>query len=152
MNVRLYVVAGNLYEFQEFRKRKLDTSYWHQTMFPDARDWVFVSSPNSLRGCTVEHGTFIGSWRKLPELQAIFSALMVACSRDNQTFDNINKIYNDWQDEVAKELLNVNVSKPTATAPITGYNFDRGWSDALGNRDQDMDFLMYAKMVEQSSW
>lgn len=117
MSVRLYVVAGNLHQFQNFRHRKLATSYWHQTMFPDARDWVFVSSPNSLRGCTVEHGTFIGTWRSLPDLQNIFSALMVSCKVGHHTYDNLKKIYDDWLDEVAKELLNVNVNVPSP-APL----------------------------------
>lgn len=117
MTVRLYVVAGNLYEFQEFRKRKLATSYWHQTMFPNAHDWVFVSTPNSLRGCTVEHGTFIGSWRRLPNLEGIFRQLMICCKMDSATAENLVKIHDNWQDEVAKELLNINVNVPSP-APL----------------------------------
>lgn len=112
MNVRLYVVAGNLHQFQNFRHRKLATSYWHQTMFPDVRDWVFVSSPNSLRGCTVEHGAFIGTWRQLPNLEGIFRQLMICCKMGSATAENLVKIHDNWQDEVAKELLNFNVNIP----------------------------------------
>jgi hypothetical protein len=137
MSVKLFVIAGSLSQFHEFRRKKLETSYWHQTMFPNARDWIYVTSAESLTGFSIEHGVFYGSWKQIHNLEGIFRQLMIR-AKDKHTRDNLNKIHEDWHDWLAKGMLNINYNVPQPQPMVLPQTIQ---IKAKTNTVSDMDFL-----------
>jgi hypothetical protein len=137
MSLKLYVIAGSLSQFHEFRLNKLETSYWHQTMFPNAQDWVYVSSADKLRGCTVEHGVFYGSWKQIHNLEGIFRQLIMQ-AKDQHTRDNLNRIYSEWHDWLAEGMLNINYNVPQPQPMVLPQTIQ---IKATPHTASDMDFL-----------
>lgn len=86
-----FIIAGDQFQGREYIKRKMAE---HGNMF-NHNDFVIVTSPNSLRGMSVEHGVFIGTWRNLPQLEEIFQLLIIH-SRLNPV---LRSIYESWKNE-----------------------------------------------------
>jgi len=137
MSKKLYVIAGSLAQFHDFRRNKLETSFWHQTMFPNAQDWIYVTSADKLRGCTVEHGVFYGSWKQIHNLEGIFRQLIMQ-AKDQHTRDNLNKIYSEWHDWLAEGMLNINYNVPQPQPMVLPQTIQ---IKATPSTASDMDFL-----------
>lgn len=67
MNI-YFVVAGNRFEFNEFRSRD-----------PYAYDkYMYVNDASSIRGYRNPRGTFVGTWYKNPNIDEIITQLLIA--------------------------------------------------------------------------
>lgn len=73
--MKLFVVAGNYEEFQDFviRKRMKGFSY----------DFVYISTPEMLRGMTTIRGFYIGSYRERPDWAQIRDAIAIIKIKEN---------------------------------------------------------------------
>ena len=74
-NLKLFVVAGNYQEFQDFviRKRMKGFSY----------DFVYVSDRDMLRGMTTIRGFYIGTYRERPDWPEIRDAIAIIKAKEN---------------------------------------------------------------------
>jgi hypothetical protein len=73
--MKLFVVAGNYQEFQDFviRKRMKGFSY----------DFVYVSSPEMLRGMTTIRGFYIGTYREREDWPQIRDLIAIIKVKEN---------------------------------------------------------------------
>jgi hypothetical protein len=73
--LKLFVVAGNYQEFQDFviRKRMKGFSY----------DFVYVSDRDMLRGMTIIRGFYIGTYRERPDWPEIRDAIAIIKAKEN---------------------------------------------------------------------
>ena len=73
--MKLFVVAGNFEEFQDFviRKRMKGFSY----------DFVYVSSPEMLRGMTTIRGFYIGTYRDREDWPQIRDMIAIIKVKEN---------------------------------------------------------------------
>lgn len=73
--MKLFVVAGNYQEFQDFviRKRMKGFSY----------DFVYVSKPEMLRGMTTIRGFYIGSYRDREDWPQIRDMIAIIKVKEN---------------------------------------------------------------------
>jgi hypothetical protein len=74
-NLKLFVVAGNYQEFQDFviRKRMKGFSY----------DFVYVSSPEMLKGMTTIRGFYIGTYREREDWPHIRDLIAIIKIKEN---------------------------------------------------------------------
>ena len=74
-NLKLFVVAGNYAEFQDFviRKRMKGFSY----------DFVYVSSPEMLNGMTTIRGFYIGTYRNRQDWSEIRDQIAIIKVKEN---------------------------------------------------------------------
>ena len=73
--MKLFVVAGNYQEFQDFviRKRMKGFSY----------DFVYVSSPEMLKGMTTIRGFYIGTYRNRQDWSEIRDQIAIIKVKEN---------------------------------------------------------------------
>ena len=73
--LKLFVVAGNYQEFQDFviRKRMKGFSY----------DFVYVSDRNMIRGLSTIRGFYIGTYRERPDWPEIRDAIAIIKAKEN---------------------------------------------------------------------
>ena len=73
--MKLFVVAGNFEEFQDFviRKRMKGFSY----------DFVYVSKPEMLRGMTTIRGFYIGTYRNREDWPQIRDMIAIIKVKEN---------------------------------------------------------------------
>jgi hypothetical protein len=74
-NLKLFVVAGNYQEFQDFviRKRMKGFTY----------DFVYVSSAEMLKGMTTIRGFYIGTYRERPDWSEIRDFIAIIKAKEN---------------------------------------------------------------------
>lgn len=82
-NLKLFVVAGNYQEFQDFviRKRMKGFSY----------DFVYVSNRDMIRGLDTIRGFYIGTYREREDWSEIRDAIAIIKAKENaleQVLDN----------------------------------------------------------------
>ena len=96
---KYYVICGNRAEFIYFMRDKMTNEPEMRTRYPNTRDWICVTSPNSVRGCTIEHGSFYGNWRNLPDLEELFVNLLHRTDIASNTHRIINRVWAQWKEE-----------------------------------------------------
>jgi len=74
-NLKLFVVAGNYQEFEDFviRKRMKGFTY----------DFVYVSGADMLRGMTTIRGFYIGTYRERPDWSEIRDFIAIIKAKEN---------------------------------------------------------------------
>ena len=72
----VYVVAGTYAQYLLYAKNKTG----------DDKFYIYVNSPDTLRGILDPHGVFIGTWMNRPDADQIIDNLLVA-SRSQTTFN-----------------------------------------------------------------
>ena len=103
MTIKTYVIAGDHYEFLEYRekwraRRITETERTGETF--SMADCVDVHSPSVLIGVKDPHGVFIGTWRSLPNIKEIVQHLLIASV--NSLNPTLQKIYKNIEyDELA---------------------------------------------------
>jgi hypothetical protein len=70
MRDKIFIVAGNYNQFLEYRNRKW-TEYREAGIDISIDDFVYVSSPDSIRGRRNVHGFYIGTWDQRPDIEDI---------------------------------------------------------------------------------
>lgn len=74
-NLKLFVVAGNYEEFQDFviKKRMKGFSY----------DFVYIANADELRGMTTIRGFYIGTYRDRSDWPEIRDAIAIIKAKEN---------------------------------------------------------------------
>ena len=80
-NLKLFVVAGNYQEFQDFviRKRMKGFTY----------DFVYVSSAEMLKGMSTIRGFYIGTYRERPDWPEIRDFIAIIKVKENAVKDDL---------------------------------------------------------------
>ena len=78
MKQRVWVIAGNVFQFNDYVKSK---------PLNEDKKYAYVSDVNSLRGFSNPHGVFIGTWKSRNDILAIIDQLIVSTS------DNTDKLH-----------------------------------------------------------
>jgi hypothetical protein len=82
MLVKRYIIAGNLAEFDQYRRTKpLSTT----------TDYVYVRAERQLIGIQNPHGVFYGSWRNRDNIKEIVQRLVINSTQFNPVIDRIWK-------------------------------------------------------------
>jgi len=83
-NLKLFVVAGNYQEFQDFviRKRMKGFTY----------DFVYVSGAEMLRGMTTIRGFYIGTYRDRSDWPEIRDAIAIIKVKENALQDDLTDL------------------------------------------------------------
>ncbi len=93
---KIFVVAGTAHEANYWIINHLGKRYPSNTS-ASMSDYVYVSSPDSLRGVRDPHGVFVGNWLGRPDIFEIVEALMLASVHVNPA---LGKIYDDLKPKV----------------------------------------------------
>jgi len=93
--MKLFVVAGNYQEFQDFviRKRMKGFTY----------DFVYIANADELRGMSTIRGFYIGTYRQREDWVKIRDAIAIIKAKENHVvsdLDDIN-IIESYQNETA---------------------------------------------------
>ena len=88
--MKTFVVAGTAHEANYWIIQDLGKRYPSNTSL-SMSDYVYVSSPDSLRGIQDPHGVFVGNWLGRPDIFEIVQALMMASIHVNPA---LGRIYN----------------------------------------------------------
>jgi hypothetical protein len=85
-NLKLFVVAGNYQEFEDFviRKRMKGFTY----------DFVYVSNAKMLRGMTTIRGFYIGTYRDRSDWPEIRDAIAIIKAKENALQDDLTVVSN----------------------------------------------------------
>ena len=79
----MYVVAGTYDQYQSYARSKAG----------DNKFYIYVNSPDTLRGLRDPHGVFIGTWITRPDIGGIIDALLVATSSQTTFNTGVKKAY-----------------------------------------------------------
>lgn len=82
MKPRIYVIAGNMHQFDDYVKRKRNGGDLET-------DYRYVNNENVFRGTTGPKGVFIGTWRDRPDIIAILSTLVCITGVDNRKIQKL---------------------------------------------------------------
>ncbi len=93
---KIFVVAGTSHEAHYWIINHLGKRY-QSNKSATMSDYVYVSSPNSLKGVRDPHGVFVGNWLGRPDIFEIVEALMLASVHVNPA---LGKIYDDLKPKV----------------------------------------------------
>ncbi len=93
---KIFVVAGTSHEAHYWIINHLGKRY-QSNKSATMSDYVYVSSPNSLKGVRDPHGVFVGNWLGRPDIFEIVEALMLASVHVNPA---LAKIYKDLKPKV----------------------------------------------------
>ncbi len=93
---KIFVIAGTAHEANYWIINHLGKRYPSNTS-ASMSDYVYVSSPNSLKGVRDPHGVFVGNWLGRPDIFEIVEALMLASVHVNPA---LGKIYDDLKPKV----------------------------------------------------
>ena len=82
--LKLFVVAGNYQEFQDFviRKRMKGFTY----------DFVYIANADELRGMSTIRGFYIGTYRDRPDWPEIRDAIAIIKAKENHLQDNLTDL------------------------------------------------------------
>ena len=86
---KIFVIAGTYQEATNWIKQDLENRYPFNLSL-SMSDYVYVSSPDTLRGVRDPHGVFVGNWLGRPDIFEIVQALMLASVHVNPA---LGKIY-----------------------------------------------------------
>jgi len=86
--MKTFVVAGTAHEANYWIIQDLGKRYPSNTS-ASMSDYVYVSSPDSLRGIRDPHGVFVGNWLGRPDIFEIVQALMMASVHVNPALGRI---------------------------------------------------------------
>jgi hypothetical protein len=93
--MKLFVVAGNYEEFQDFviKKRIKGFSY----------DFVYVSNRDTIRGLDTIRGFYIGTYRQREDWAEIRDAIAIIKAKENHVVDDLDdiNIIESYQNETA---------------------------------------------------
>ena len=67
-----FIIAGNTLEYQNWLRKQITT---------DTRQYLYVYSPEVIRGTRDPHGKFIGTYRDRVDIKLIVNALLVSIDR-----------------------------------------------------------------------
>lgn len=83
-NLKLFVVAGNYQEFEDFviKKRMKGFSY----------DFVYIANANELRGMTTIRGFYIGTYRDRSDWPEIRDAIAIIKAKENALHDDLTDL------------------------------------------------------------
>ena len=81
MNEKIYVVAGTRWEAKEWIMQDIEKKYPNDPSVTIS-NYVYVDSPNRLRGLNDPHGVFIGTWRSRSDIKEIVENLLQCCYRN----------------------------------------------------------------------
>jgi len=83
-NLKLFVVAGNYEEFQDFviKKRMKGFSY----------DFVYIANADELRGMSTIRGFYIGTYRDRPDWSEIRDAIAIIKAKENASQDDLTDV------------------------------------------------------------
>lgn len=81
-NLKLFVVAGNYQEFQDFviRKRMKGFSY----------DFVYIANADELRGMSTIRGFYIGTYRQREDWSEIRDAIAIIKAKENAPVEEMD--------------------------------------------------------------
>ena len=82
MKHRVWVIAGNVFQFNDYVKSK---------PLNEDKKYAYVSDVNSLRGFSNPHGVFIGTWKSRNDILAIIDQLIISTSGDTSALQKIQK-------------------------------------------------------------
>ena len=94
--MKTYVVAGTYHEANYWIINDLGKRYPSNTSLTMSH-YVYVSSPDTLKGTRDPHGVFVGNWMGRPDILEIVEALMMASVHVNPA---LGKIYKDVKSKV----------------------------------------------------
>jgi hypothetical protein len=89
---RLYIISGTNEQYLNFVKRKVSESWNVGDTDISMSNFVYVRSPDQLRGIRDPRGYFIGTWYENPNIVQILNQLVVSMS-DLDRVSNLNKMY-----------------------------------------------------------
>ena len=89
--MKTFVVAGTAHEANYWIINDLGKKYPSNTSLTMSH-YVYVSSPDSLRGVKNPHGVFVGNWKTRTDILEIVEALLLASTNVNSA---LGKIYRD---------------------------------------------------------
>ena len=75
MNKKLFIVAGTIPEYAHWLQDNWDRI--QQMGITRRQDVVFVSGPDTFRGCANIHGFFIGSFRERSDIKQICDMICI---------------------------------------------------------------------------
>jgi hypothetical protein len=83
-NLKLFVVAGNYQEFEDFviKKRMRGFSY----------DFVYIANADELRGMTTIRGFYIGTYRDRSDWPEIRDAIAIIKAKENALQDDLTDL------------------------------------------------------------
>jgi len=90
MNEKIYVVAGTRWEAKEWIMQDIEKKYPNDPSVTIS-NYVYVDSPNRIRGLNDPHGVFVGSWRIRHDIKEIVEALLLCCWQPNHVLRKINQ-------------------------------------------------------------
>ena len=88
MNDKIYVIAETYDQANHWIKNDIQNRYPANTSLTLSH-YVYVSSPDKLRGVRDPHGYFVGYWRERPDILEIVESLMRTSSKPSQSLRNI---------------------------------------------------------------
>lgn len=87
-----WIVAGSRAEFDEYvKKKKQMAGILREELMVEYR---YVSGVDSIRGCTITKGFYIGSYKQRPDIQAITDQIKIAKLFDEEALKQAVKKIN----------------------------------------------------------
>lgn len=86
MNEKIYVIAGNHQEYENFSRRKVFELYNKGDTSISLSNFVYVSGPTKLRGLRNIHGYFIGTFTQRSDIEELKRYL---CVINNVSYDSL---------------------------------------------------------------
>lgn len=74
MSEIIYIVAGNVHQFNDYVNKKTQEAIRNCTPY---KKYVYVSHPDTLRGLSSIKGFFIGTWRDRNDIDEIREAISI---------------------------------------------------------------------------
>jgi len=83
-NLKLFVVAGNYEEFQDFVIRKRIKGFTY--------DFVYIANADELRGMSTIRGFYVGTYRDRSDWPEIRDAITIIKAKENHVQDDLTDI------------------------------------------------------------
>jgi hypothetical protein len=90
---KIYVIAGNHNEAYAWINRKIAERISQGETLNKIGDYVYVDSPNRLRGLANPSGVFIGTWRDRPDILEIVECLVHHSNNSDRLREIHNQLY-----------------------------------------------------------
>lgn len=135
---RIFVIAGDQHQASHWIKNHMDTRVRAGINPVSKSDYVYVASPEYLRGVRDPHGVFIGTWRKRKDIVEIVEALFMACTHVNRGLQRI-------RDEVRLKS-----KKPTPKLHPTSGGWSIAVDEAAGLLAQEIDRQVLQQASQQT--
>lgn len=106
MDEKIYVIAGTLEEFSEYRERRIQELISGGMTDVSMSHFVRVGEANQLRGLKNPHGVLYGTWQKHPNIVEIISQLILTMDYDSEPSKRLSDILVRLQEEKLHVVLN----------------------------------------------